>query len=155
MKHSLILVLALSLLAIGCGKKAEAPATDKAAEAAAPAGTPDETGVYLSSDATLAAEAAAPAGTPDATKMFTERCASCHGATGQGDGPAAASLEPKPRNYTDKAWQAKVTDEDIKKIISSGGLAVGKSPLMPPQSDLKDKPAELDALVKYIRAFAK
>ena len=131
MKHSLILVLALSLLAIGCGKKAEAPATDKAAEAAAPAGT------------------------PDATKMFTERCASCHGATGQGDGPAAASLEPKPRNYTDKAWQAKVTDEDIKKIISSGGLAVGKSPLMPPQSDLKDKPAELDALVKYIRAFAK
>jgi len=82
-------------------------------------------------------------------------CVVCHGETGKGDGIGAAALDPKPRNYTDKAWQAKVTDEDIKKIISSGGLAVGKSPLMPPQSDLKDKPAELDALVKYIRAFAK
>ncbi len=131
MKHVLILALALALglLVVGCGKKEEA----------APAAP---------------AAAAAPAGV-DAKTLFDQRCASCHGTSGKGDGPAAASLTPKPRDYTDKEWQAKVTDDEIKKIIVSGGLAVGKSPIMPPQPDLQNKPAELDALVAYIRSFGK
>ena len=30
-------------------------------------------------------------------------CASCHGATGRGDGPTSATLEPKPRDFHDAA----------------------------------------------------
>ena len=35
-------------------------------------------------------------------KLFTTICVSCHGADGKGDGPAAAALSPKPRNFTSK-----------------------------------------------------
>ena len=34
--------------------------------------------------------------------LFTTICVSCHGADGKGDGPSAASLNPKPRNFTSK-----------------------------------------------------
>src|SRR5262245_2085275 len=37
----------------------------------------------------------------EARQLFATVCATCHGPTGQGDGQAAASLNPKPRNYTD------------------------------------------------------
>ncbi|HRN37397.1 MAG TPA: cytochrome c, partial [Flavobacteriales bacterium] len=33
--------------------------------------------------------------------LYTAHCASCHGASGHGDGPQAASLEPAPRNFHD------------------------------------------------------
>jgi mono/diheme cytochrome c family protein len=37
--------------------------------------------------------------------VFTVNCASCHGMTGKGDGPAAAALNPKPRNFTEGYWR--------------------------------------------------
>src|SRR5262245_8262337 len=78
---------------------------------------------------------------PDqAEKLFMTVCAVCHGAEGRGDGPGAANLNPKPRNYTDPKWQATVTDEDLKKTILLGGQGVGKSPMMPGQPQLKDQP---------------
>lgn len=90
--------------------------------------------------------------TPEVKDMFKTRCAMCHGDNGKGDGPAAAALNPKPRNYTDVTWQNSVKDEDIKKTITMGGAAVGKSPVMPASPDLNDKP-ELDGLVAYVRSF--
>jgi len=86
--------------------------------------------------------------------VFAERCSACHGTSGRGDGPGAAALNPKPRNYSDKAWQASVTDEQIKKTILYGGAAVGKSPNMPSSPDLDGKPEVLDGLVKIVRSFA-
>ena len=88
----------------------------------------------------------------DAHDLFKTRCAPCHGEHGKGDGPGAAALNPKPRNYTDGTWQDKVKDEDIKKTILYGGAAVGKSPQMPANPDLDGKP-ELDGLVKVVREF--
>lgn len=89
----------------------------------------------------------------EARHTFQTICATCHGPDGKGNGQAAAALNPKPRNYTDKAWQASVTDDDIKKIILNGGAAVGKSPVMPAQPQLRGKPEVVDELVKIIRAF--
>jgi len=34
--------------------------------------------------------------------MYENNCASCHGVTGQGDGIAAANLDPSPTDFTDK-----------------------------------------------------
>lgn len=90
--------------------------------------------------------------TPEVKELFKTRCATCHGETGHGDGPASAALNPKPRAYSDAAWQNSVKDEDIKKTITMGGAAVGKSPIMPASPDLADKP-ELDGLVAYVRSF--
>lgn len=101
---------------------------------------------------------AAPAKAVDAKaakEMFDTRCAACHGTSGKGDGPGAAALNPKPRDYTDKSWQASVTDEQIKKAILLGGAAVGKSPIMPGSPDLDSKPEVVDGLVKIVRGFAK
>ncbi len=90
-----------------------------------------------------------------ATEMFATVCAMCHGPTGQGDGQAAAALNPKPRNYTDAAWQASVTDDQIRQTILLGGQGTGKSAMMPGQPQLKDEPEVLDGLVKIIRSFGK
>ncbi|MCB9556438.1 MAG: c-type cytochrome [Deltaproteobacteria bacterium] len=88
-------------------------------------------------------------------KLFEQRCVTCHGAGGKGDGPGAVALNPKPRNYTDKKWQASVSDAQLAQTIVQGGAAVGKSPLMPPNPDLKDKPSIVAGLVAIVRSFGK
>lgn len=90
-----------------------------------------------------------------AQAMFNTVCVMCHGTDGTGNGPAASALNPKPRNYTDAAWQSSVTDDQIKDIILKGGAGVGKSPSMPGQPQLKDHPEVLDGLVQIIRGFGK
>ena len=94
---------------------------------------------------------------PEVVKAANEKwdtlCVTCHGATGKGDGPGAAALNPKPRSFADPAWQSSVTDEHIEKVIVEGGAAVGKSALMTANPDLKDKPEVVKELVKAIRAF--
>ncbi len=135
-----------------------AVAKDPAHPTAADAGTPGA--MAMDSDAGSTGGAMANAGTDaggtaaaggdakaEAMQIFTTRCATCHGATGKGDGAASAALNPKPRNFSDKTWQTSVTDAHIEKIIELGGPAVGKSPLMPPNPDLAGKP-----VVKELRA---
>lgn len=89
----------------------------------------------------------------EAQAQFDSLCFTCHGSTGHGDGPGAAVLNPKPRSFADAAWQASVTDEQIKKTIVFGGAAVGKSAMMPAQPQFKGKDAILDGLVQIVRAF--
>ena len=104
-----------------------------------------------------AAPVVANAETPDAEagRIFEARCVNCHGAAGKGDGALATALNPKPRDYSDKAWQASITDDQLRKVILEGGPSVGKSILMPHNPDLKDKPAVVDALVAKVRAFGR
>lgn len=80
-------------------------------------------------------------------------CATCHGATGGGDGVAGAALTPKPANFTDKAWWEGKTDEGITKVIAEGGAANGLSPLMPPfGTSLKaDEVANVVAYIKTMK----
>jgi cytochrome c553 len=89
-----------------------------------------------------------------ARQMFSTVCATCHGMSGRGDGPASENLNPKPRDYTDAKWQASVSDDDLRKTILLGGQATGKSAMMPGQPQLKDDPQTLDGLVRIIRGFA-
>jgi mono/diheme cytochrome c family protein len=91
----------------------------------------------------------------EARSLFNTVCSTCHGKTGTGDGPGAAALNPKPRNYTDKEWQAKTSDDQIRQIILLGGAGVGKSAAMPAQTQLKDKPLVVEELVKIVRSFGK
>lgn len=85
-------------------------------------------------------------------KLYGQFCASCHGQSGKGDGPAAAALNPKPRDHTDKEYMSKLSDEDMFKVIKNGGASVGKSPLMPPWgASLKDD--QIKDVVAYIRTL--
>lgn len=98
------------------------------------------------------AAASAP-GNKEATALFESLCFTCHGLTGHGDGPGAGALNPKPRSFADVKWQDSVTDEGIQKTIVYGGAAVGKSPMMPAQPQLKGKTEVLAALTRIVREF--
>lgn len=58
--------------------------------------------------------------TPEAVKLFAAQCAPCHGASGRGDGPVAAALQPKPANLSDGELQKERTDEQLREVIGSG-----------------------------------
>lgn len=94
-------------------------------------------------------------GPADAKSYYAMKCVVCHGAGGLGDGPGGAALNPKPRNFTEAAWQDQVKDDEIKKAILEGGAAIGKSAAMPPNPDLKSKPQLVDDLAKMVRGFKK
>lgn len=91
----------------------------------------------------------------EANKVFNERCANCHGPKGEGNGPGAAALDPKPRSFTSPGWQASVDDARIKKVVVEGGAALGLSEAMAPNPDLANKPDVLQALVIKIRKMQK
>lgn len=87
-------------------------------------------------------------------KSYETYCASCHGIDGKADGPTALALNPKPRNLTDKAWQGKVDDAHIFKVIKEGGASVGLSASMAPWGGaIADD--EIKNVVQYVRHFGK
>jgi cytochrome c5 len=143
-RHSprFLVVVAAALVLVACSKNEEAKPNPT------PAPKPVET-----STTTTADNAGGGGGSSEAKTIFATRCTTCHGAEGKGNGPAAITLTPKPRNYTDPAWQKSVTDDHIKEIIVKGGQAVGKSPLMPPNPDLENKPQVVEGLVAIVRSF--
>lgn len=69
-------------------------------------------------------------------QVYDTRCAMCHGPGGTGDGPAAASLDPKPRDLSDAEYMTGISNEYMHKIIAKGGAAVDKSPAMPAHSGM-------------------
>lgn len=98
-------------------------------------------------------EVATAAADPVSAK-FSSLCSSCHGTDGKADGAAAAAMNPKPRNFHDKAWQAKVDDAHIAKVIKEGGASVGLSGTMPPWGAVLSED-EVKGLVAKIRDWGK
>jgi mono/diheme cytochrome c family protein len=93
--------------------------------------------------------------TAEAKEIYRARCVLCHGESGKGDGAGAMAFDPRPRDFGDPAWQGTVTDEYIERIIARGGVAVGKSPSMPPNPDLQSRPEVVRALRQIVRGFAR
>jgi mono/diheme cytochrome c family protein len=143
-----VLGLALASLLAACGGSS-GPATSGGGTAApAPAPTP------ASASAAAQAGGAIPAAAIDeARQIFATRCAACHGPGGKGDGAASAGLAPKPRDFTDAAWQASVTDQHVETIVKFGGAAVGRAPTMPGNPDLIAKPDVVSALRAHVRSL--
>ena len=74
---------------------------------------------------------AVPATPPDparAAALYAQQCAACHGASGRGNGPAGAGLEPPPIDFTDAARTAQRTPFALYEVISEGvpGTAMGR-----------------------------
>ncbi len=66
----------------------------------------------------------------------------CHGADGKGDGPAAAALNPSPRNFQEPQFWQENANQDIAETIRNG-----LSPM--PAFDLPD--AETKAIIDYMK----
>jgi mono/diheme cytochrome c family protein len=86
--------------------------------------------------------------------LYTKHCGACHGPTGKGDGPAAAALNPKPADFTNKAYMAGLKDQYLFDLVQKGGAAAGKSPLMTSfGSRLKE--GEIWDVIAYVKSLAK
>lgn len=53
-------------------------------------------------------------------ELYQQQCASCHGAAGRGDGPAAAGLDPRPASLADFEALRSTSPLDFYRRISSG-----------------------------------
>jgi len=82
-----------------------------------------------------------------AAEIYSQKCASCHGAKGKGDGPAGKYLNPKPRDFA-VSLKGK-SDDWIAKAITKGGPSVGESSVMPSYSDLTGD--QTKSLVGYLK----
>ena len=133
----LLLALPTSAASVGCSKSEPAPEA-KPTAAAAPAPPPPP-----------------PSPASEAKEIFQKKCVTCHGDHGEGDGPGAAALDPKPRKFSDATWQAATTDEHIAKTIVLGGPGVGLSPGMAANPELANKADVVQELVKIVRQWRK
>jgi len=59
--------------------------------------------------------------------IYAARCAPCHGSTGQGNGPNAGLLNPRPRNFTSGVYKFRSTesgslptDDDLMSTVKNG-----------------------------------
>jgi mono/diheme cytochrome c family protein len=82
-------------------------------------------------------------------QLFAQNCAMCHGPTGHGDGPAGASLNPKPRNFVEGKWKKGGTRLGLFGVLQNG---------LPPSSMQSYKHLPVSdrwSLIHFIRSITK
>lgn len=57
---------------------------------------------------------------PPGMAVYEAHCTACHGMKGEGDGPAGAALNPKPRNYAKDGFKYGSSLEEVKRTIQEG-----------------------------------
>lgn len=85
--------------------------------------------------------------------LYQQYCSVCHGPQGKGDGPAASTMNPKPRNHTDGPYMNALSDAHLTTVISEGGAAVQRSPLMPSWKGALT-PQQIQDVIAYLRTLA-
>ena len=84
---------------------------------------------------------------------YATYCAACHGLRGDGDGPLAEMLEPRPARHSDATFMNARSDAYLFRLLKYGGPAVGKSTLMAVWGrTLSDQ--QIRDLVAYLRSLA-
>jgi mono/diheme cytochrome c family protein len=82
-------------------------------------------------------------------QLYASNCVSCHGETGEGNGPAGASLNPPPRNFTNMDnWKNGATLEGLYKTMQEGIPNTGMA------SFANLLPEQRLALIFYVRTFS-
>lgn len=80
---------------------------------------------------------------PVTLAAWGSQCSSCHGKIGKGDGPNGKML--KATDLSNPDWQAQITDEALRKSITSGKNAMPAFANLPPET--------IDNLVWLVRWF--
>jgi mono/diheme cytochrome c family protein len=80
--------------------------------------------------------------------IYEQRCAACHGANGDGNGLAAAAMEPRPKNLRDADFWRGRTAADVRQVVRDGKRGTLMAPFAGALSD-----ADIDAVVAYVESF--
>ena len=96
----------------------------------------------------------------DGRQMFATYCAPCHGKAGRGDGPAAASLNPRPANLTEFAkkhgstFSEKDFQDRLQGMTMSPAHGNSEMPVWGPIfAQLGDEPMRVYNLTKYVETL--
>lgn len=82
-------------------------------------------------------------------ELFKANCTSCHGDAGDGNGPTAVTLNPKPRNFLSlSGWTNGSRISQIYKTLQEGIVRNGMA------SYNYLSPADRFALIHYVRSFS-
>jgi mono/diheme cytochrome c family protein len=138
-EHAVRPALAVLLLAVslaGCHRQASAPAGEPMLAA-------------LQADERAAGLTYAEA---QGHVLFRQYCATCHGNSGKGDGQNASTMSPAPPDLT--ALKPPPDEAFLRRVITQGSAAVGRSPLSPPYGRSL-RAQEIDDLVLYCQALAR
>jgi len=86
-------------------------------------------------------------------------CFTCHGATGKGDGPAGAALNPPPRDFTQGDFILDADgngtpgeDADLVLVIKDGAGKYGGNPVMAPWGAAMTDD-DVNNVVAYVRSL--
>lgn len=87
-------------------------------------------------------------------ELSEQYCARCHDPESSAERVSNFdNLEVKPHAFSEGETLNKMTDADLVAMISHGGPALNKSPLMPPYGYTLSK-ADIQALISYIRTIS-
>lgn len=89
-------------------------------------------------------------------ELYQRHCSHCHGTSGDGAGPTAEYLNPRPRDYrhgvfkfTSTNGQAKASRNDLRRILSNGIPGTYMPSFVPMLDEI-----ELSHVIEYIRFLA-
>src|SRR5579862_4309613 len=93
---------------------------------------------------------------PSGQTIYEQRCVQCHGVSGRGDGPAAAQLAPRPRDFTSGKYKIRTTetgslptDDNLTRTIRVGLPGTSMPGWGPFLSD-----NDIAAVAAYVKAFS-
>lgn len=84
-------------------------------------------------------------------RVFVQRCATCHGPEGRGDGQNAFNLHPPPPDFQESLPE--MSPDDRRRVIEGGTVALGRSALCPPWGRTLGE-SEITALLAYLKVLA-
>ena len=153
MRHGLVCVgvVLFTGFSISTAQQQEKPKDNAAAPAPAPAAA-----VAAANDAPKPASGAerknpvkaTPEGLAAIKKLYGYDCAMCHGATGDGKGDVAASMNLTLKSWRDAAALSGISDGDMYDLISKGkGKMIGEGDRLTPEKTW--------TMVHYVRSLAK
>jgi len=87
-------------------------------------------------------------------ETFKLYCAACHGDGGAGDGIAAAALNPKPADLSNKEYMSGLSDKHIYTVIKDGGTSVGKSAFMTAWGAVLKEDQKIHDVAAYVKSLS-
>ena len=100
----------------------------KAVAAAAPAAKVDEAPKAFDPATVKEAWISSPELIAHGQEVFKTACAVCHGDKGDGNGPAGAALNPKPRNFIEGKWKKGGTSLGLFDVVTNGLSGTSMAP---------------------------